>query len=183
MRLVLFTSLMVLAQGNTSRADETARHSNSDIEPAVFVAEVPSQRPAHGTSLDAYRNSMREKYSNPYRVKSNSNGRSSTPIPQAQRPHATFTTSSSKVVTASYGEPIRMQHAAPAVEYEISTVPSTCNGSIDSGSQHDFPYYFRPYQHTDIAKHQSASFITTPSNPYDNRFFESIYSSAADSVP
>jgi hypothetical protein len=48
-------------------------------------------------------------------------------------------------------------------------------GSFLGGGQYDFSYYFRPYQHTDIAKQQNAPFVSTRSNPYDNRWFETLY--------
>jgi hypothetical protein len=67
----------------------------------------------------------------------------------------------------------------PISTFTQSNFSAACStvsgGSFWNGSQYNFSYYFLPYQHTDIATQQNTPFVTSRSNPYDNRWFETIY--------
>ena len=51
-------------------------------------------------------------------------------------------------------------------------------------AQPAFYYYFRPYQwtHVSLQQQEAAKYGLSPSNPYDNRFFEAIYKQVDDKI-
>jgi len=46
----------------------------------------------------------------------------------------------------------------------------------------EFPYYFHPYQYTDISKLESFSQQNQNRNPFDNRFLEATWEDQSDEV-
>lgn len=60
-----------------------------------------------------------------------------------------------------------------------ASVDSTCDDSVREPDS--FSYYYRPYQFTDVVGQQTRLPNVQATNPYDNRFFESIYRDLATS--
>jgi hypothetical protein len=104
--------------------------------------------------------------------------------------------SNANITMASHWEPLPVPAAAPSTpqpiarEVVVSEGTEPCNPSLSTpfhaddchppailipwSTSPEVPYYFHPYQFSDIAKHQSFAPSTLMSNPYDNRFFREI---------
>lgn len=60
----------------------------------------------------------------------------------------------------------------------MSNTPSNEGfGAASTENAPSFSYYFHPYQYSDIAAHSGLSQVVKSSNPFDNRFMETIYES------
>jgi len=109
---------------------------------------------------------------NPRRAEKTS-ANTETPSSPQRKPEIVRTTSvPSTIATPKIAQP------APIPQRTLSASTNIPCGSCEdawSDSAPSFSYYRRPYQFTDIADQQHSSQVTKVTNPYDNRFFETLY--------